>query len=26
VPSGILFAACAAGIVVLAFRDGRKED
>jgi hypothetical protein len=26
VPSGILFAACAAGVVVLAFRDGRKED
>lgn len=25
VPSGILFAVCAVGIVVLAFRDGRKE-
>lgn len=25
VPSGILFAVCAVGIVVLAFRDGDKE-
>ncbi|RIX76775.1 hypothetical protein [Acidovorax cavernicola] len=26
VPSGLLFAACAVGIVVLAVRDGRKTD